>query len=58
MHDLATKFNEKNLLIEKPSYGERDMDSLINSKPNIIKFSDDEINLGNNILRKTRFKSK
>ncbi len=52
MHDLATKFNEKKFVIEKPSYGERDMDSLINSNPNIIKFSDDEINLGNKYLEK------
>ena len=28
------------------------MDSLISSNPNIIKFSDDEINLGNKYLEK------
>lgn len=50
LHDIFKKFGEKKFLLTGPSYGERDVDSLISKNSNIINFSKKEIDLGNYYL--------
>ena len=52
LFDIFKKFEEKKFLITGPSHGERDIDSLISKNPNIIEFSEEEIELGNYNLAK------
>ena len=52
LFDVFKKFGEKKFLIIGPSYGERDIDSLISKNSNIIDFSKKEIELGNYNLAK------
>ena len=49
---MTSSFEEKKFLITGPSHGERDINSLISKNPNIIEFSEEEIELGNYNLAK------
>jgi len=50
LFDTLKKFNKKEFLISGPTYGERDLKSLIYKNPDLINFTPEETKYGNKIL--------